>query len=161
MISLPAIYVRDRPAPAMTILERLFAAGIALACLAPLLVAATVKPRGTGTGTHEALGLAPCGFLEHSRIPCASCGMTTAFAWFVRGNLPASFYLQPMGALLALGCGVTFWGAAYVAGTGRPVHRLFRSIPILKLVIATIVFALLAWGWKICIHLAGMDGWAV
>ena len=40
--------------------------------------------------------------------------MTTSFAWFVRGNWLASFYVQPMGFVLALGTGALFWASLFI-----------------------------------------------
>jgi hypothetical protein len=138
---------------------RLLALGIAIACVAVLIRAATLVPSPTGMGTHRTMGLANCGFLERTGIPCPSCGMTTSFAWFVRGNLLASFYVQPMGALLAFAAGVTTWGAAYIVITGRPIHRLLRLLPGRYYLLPILLFACLAWGWKILIHLNKWDGW--
>jgi len=87
--------------------------------------------------------------------------MTTSFAWFARGNLAASFYIQPMGMVLATLTAATFWIAMYIALTGKPLHRMLRFLPqpARTVVIPLLAFAILAWGWKIFIHLNGMDGW--
>jgi hypothetical protein len=75
--------------------------------------------------------------------------MTTSFSYFARGRFIASAAAQPMGTLLAIACGMTFWIAAAVAWTGRPLHRpiLARMTP--RLGIALVAFALLSWGWKV------------
>lgn len=88
-----------------------------------------------------------------------TCGMTTSFSWFVRGNWPASFYVQPMGFLSALACAALFWGGLYLALTGAPIHRLLRQVNLLRCGVLLIGFAIAAWGWKIFIHLNGWDGW--
>ena len=85
--------------------------------------------------------------------------MTTSFSWFARGHLPASFYVQPMGALLALAAACTVWGGAYVALTGRPLHRLVYVLPARACLIGILGFAIAAWGWKVFIRLRGLDGW--
>ena len=100
-----------------------------VACLAALVVAARLKPDAGGMGTHTQLGLAPCQWLARTGIPCPSCGMTTSFAWFVRGNLAASVYVQPMGSVLAALAATCVWVGLYVAVTGRPVYRLLRLLP--------------------------------
>src|SRR4051794_11804780 len=76
---------------------RLIAATTAAACLIALTMASMAHPSHAGVGTHERFGLLPCYFLLTTHLPCPSCGMTTSFAWFVRGNWIASFYVQPMG----------------------------------------------------------------
>jgi hypothetical protein len=138
---------------------RLLALGIAIGCLAVLLTAVYLPPSPTGVATHRGLGLAECGLLARTGIPCMACGMTTSFSWFVRGNLLASFYVQPMGCLLALLTCCTVWIGFYIAITGRPVYRLLGLITGRYLLIPMLTFAIMAWGWKILIHLTGHDGW--
>ncbi len=135
------------------------ALGVAGVCLSVLLVAAWLKPDLAGEETHRQLGFGQCQFLQTTGLPCPSCGMTTSFAWFVRGNLVASLYVQPMGMVLAILAGVGFWVGLYVALTGRPVYRLLRMIPPVYLWGFLLGWAVLAWGWKILIHLNGLDGW--
>lgn len=156
---LPMVYVSAGSAARVPSWGRLLAAAVAIGCLSLLVVAAFLPPSPDGLGTHTQLGLQQCGFLLRTGLPCPSCGMTTSFAWFVRGNIVASFYVQPMGMILALLCGMSFWTSAYVAVTGRPVYRLVSSLPPKYHLFPLLVFALMAWGWKIFIHLHGMDGW--
>ena len=85
--------------------------------------------------------------------------MTTSFAWFVRGNIIASLYIQPMGTVLALLCAMAVWAGAYVAATGRPVYRLISWLPAKYHLFPLLVLAMIAWAWKIYLHLHGMDGW--
>ena len=81
--------------------DRLIALGIATGGMIVLIIAARLPPSPLGHGTHRGLGLPDCVFLQRTGLPCPSCGMTTSFSWFVRGNLLASLYVQPMGAVLA------------------------------------------------------------
>jgi hypothetical protein len=155
----PTIYPRSTLANRLSVGERMLAGFIALVCLGVFVVAAILKPSPDGMGTHRQMGLSQCAWLERTGLPCPSCGMTTSFAWFVRGNFLASFYVQPMGAVLAALCGMTIWGGAYIAITGRPAHRLLSSLSGRYHVLPLLVFAILAWGWKIFIHLHGIDGW--
>jgi hypothetical protein len=85
--------------------------------------------------------------------------MTTAFCHLVRGNLLGSFYVQPMGAAIGLLTAVTFWIGLYIALSGKPAHRLILLIPPRYYLIPLMVLAIGAWGWKIAIHLRGIDGW--
>ena len=54
-------------------------------------------------------------FFQVTGYRCPSCGMTTAFAWFVRGQFDRSWQANPVGSLL-MACGradVNFrWNAA-------------------------------------------------
>ena len=127
--------------------------------LSMLVLAAALPPSPDGVGTHTQLGLQPCQFLATTHIPCPTCGMTTATSYFVRGNILASLYIQPMGFLIALAAAVAFWAGLYIAVTGRPAYRLLRRLPTQRILFALLFFAILAWGWKILIHVKGMDGW--
>jgi hypothetical protein len=143
----------------MTVAGRLAALGLALACLAVLVQAARLTPDPTGLGTHTQMGLQPCYMVAVFGLPCPTCGMTTSFAWFARGNIAASFYVQPMGCVLAVLTVVTFWTALYIAATGRAAYRLILFIPTRYYVAPLLGWALAAWAWKIFIHTAGIDGW--
>ena len=69
--------------------------------LALLGTAWRLQPDSTGFGTHQQLGLPPCTIVSLFGIRCPSCGMTTSWAHFVRGDLVASVRANVGGALLA------------------------------------------------------------
>lgn len=158
-MEIPIIYSPKFDHPRLFWAGRLLGGAFALGCLTVLIIARMLQPDPRGLSTHTALGLDPCYFLAHTGIPCPTCGMTTSFSWFARGNLIASFYIQPMGCVLAVLCAAGFWIGLYIAVTGRPSHRLLRRFNGLQVVIVLLVFAALAWGWKIFIHVHGIDGW--
>ncbi len=155
----PTNHVRLFVPPRLGLPQRLVALGVSLACLSVLLIAVRLTPSPDGLGSHRALGLPACGFLIRTGLPCPSCGMTTSFCWMVRGNLAASFYVQPMGAVLAILCGMTVWAGAYIALSGQPAYLLLSFLPPKYHLIPLLGFALAAWGWKMFIHLHGIDGW--
>ena len=159
--ALPIIYTTRRTEPArLGVRGRLLALGVALAGLALLLVAAYVQPNPAGVGSHtSSLGLQPCQFLKTTGMPCPGCGMTTSFSWFVRGNIVASAYVQPMGSMLAALTGCCVWVGSYIAFTGRPVYRLFRLVPGRYYFLPLLALGVLAWGWKIMLRLNNLDGW--
>ena len=134
---------------------------MAIGCFALLFTAARLTPSPDGVGSHTELGLARCQWLEHTGIPCPSCGMTTSWTWFVRGNLAASIYLQPMGTVLAIIASCCVWAGFYIALTGRPIYRLLNVLPGRYYFLPLVALAIVAWGWKIFIHLKGIDGWVV
>ncbi len=67
-------------------------------------VAAWLKPDpyGLGLGTHEQLGLPPCGFREYFGIRCPSCGMTTSWSYLVRGQVLSALASNAGGTLLGV-----------------------------------------------------------
>jgi hypothetical protein len=71
-------------------------------CAAMLLVGLKLTPSSAGTGTHQELGLPPCGLLERTGYPCPTCGCTTAVSHFAHGQLVASFLTQPFGFAVGL-----------------------------------------------------------
>lgn len=157
--SVPIIYTPNVQRASVPWTGRLTAVLVAGTMFAVLAIAVSLKPSPSGVGSHQALGFQGCDFLTRTGLPCPSCGMTTSFAWFVRGNWIASFYVQPMGFLLAIITGTVFWAALYIASTGRPIQRLLRQLNGAWLVAALMGFGIGAWAWKIFIHLRGMDGW--
>jgi hypothetical protein len=159
MESVPIIYSGPPAARTLQPSARIFSLLVSVACLAVLGTAASIQPNPQGVSTHTSLGLNDCQFLARTGLPCPSCGMTTSFAWFVRGKIAASLYVQPMGTVLAAGAAITFWVALYIGITGKSISRLMRMIPVRYYLSPLLGWGILAWGWKIFIHLRGMDGW--
>jgi hypothetical protein len=155
----PAIFSPRLQLKVVGIPGRFLALAIGLTCLTVMVTAARLTPNPTGMGTHIQLGMDQCPFALRTGLPCPCCGMTTSFAWLARGNLLASFYIQPMGALLGLLTILTTWASFYVAATGRPVYRLIALGPSRYYAPGLLAWAIFAWGWKIFIHLHGIDGW--
>lgn len=83
--------------------ERSLWGALALGCTALLAIAAVLEPDPRGLGTHQQLGLPPCGFLTLTGLPCPGCGLTTAFAHGIRGDFAAAVTANPLGLLLFLG----------------------------------------------------------
>jgi len=82
--------------------ERGLLVGASVCLLALLVVARLLTPSQTGVGTHQSLGLPPCGVIVMWGVPCPSCGMTTSWAWFARGDFARSWVTNPGGFLLAV-----------------------------------------------------------
>ncbi len=74
-----------KPAARRVLWALLFALNSAVIALAGWL-----EPATAGFGTHRQLGLPPCGFKELMGVPCAGCGLTTAFAHLVRLDIAAA-----------------------------------------------------------------------
>ncbi len=85
---------------------RLLVALWSVCLLAGFVVARNMDPDPRGFGTHEGLGLPPCSFRTVFGVPCPSCGMTTSFAHFTRGEIVNSARANAAGLLLATVCAV-------------------------------------------------------
>jgi hypothetical protein len=108
-----------------------------------------VNPDPKGVGTHRQLGLGPCGFLLTTGLPCPTCGMTTSFAYTVRGDLVDAFWAQPAGTLLALctaGLGLV---AVIVLATGRRLELNWYRVNPMHVLVTCIVIFLGSWVFKI------------
>lgn len=129
-------------------------AGVILTAVASVeVIAAWLSPDGSGMGTHCQLGLPPCAMVLIAGIPCPTCGMTTAFAHTIRGQLLAAAQAQPFGFLMA----VAAWGvaaaSAYSLATGHRVEiNWYRIAPHRAALACTALFAA-AWGYKVLVHL--------
>ena len=78
-------------------------------------------------------------------LPCPSCGMTTSFAFLVRGDLWHSMQANWVGALLAiLWLAIIPW-SILSALIGRPLWILSIERTLTKLVIGFVVLMLLRW----------------
>ncbi len=146
------------PRPA-TKTERLLAMLFTSIALTVSVIAMRLSPSPTGTATHTQLGLSSCAFLDTYGLPCPGCGMTTSFAWFVRGNIVASLYVQPMGCLLALLTTATILIGGYIAITGVPLHRVFLLVASRYYLFAFFAIGMIGWGWKMYVVVRGIDGW--
>lgn len=146
--SLP-VYVRVKPVQPMPPFARAFAIAVAAGCFALLLIAYRLTPNTTGMGTHQQLGLAPCGFVYVFGLPCPSCGYTTSFSLFSHGRLLASLENQPAGFAIAVATAMSAWVSLYVGLTGKPIHRLFVRYVTPVSIFQAGLFILLAWAYKI------------
>jgi len=97
--------------------------------------------------THMQLGLPPCSMIALTGRPCPSCGMTTAFALLVHGDVPNSLAANWVGTLIAV-----FWMALIPWGILSAVRGRYwglRTVE-LPLTVAVGVFLTLMlarWGW--------------
>src|SRR5437764_341397 len=83
--------------------------GLALGLSAVFAVAIWLRPydddgQPLRMEAHRQLGLPPCTFYTLTKVPCPSCGMTTSFALFVRGDVWNSLRANAAGTLLAIFC---------------------------------------------------------
>jgi hypothetical protein len=111
-----------------TVLHRLTWALCLASALAVLGLSRAVTPDPSGMGTHTQLGLAPCGFLYLTRLPCPTCGLTTSFAHMARLSLTdaiAAHWLGPaLFALTALAVPLSMWGCVTASSPADAINRL-------------------------------------
>ncbi len=120
-----------------------------LSACAALAVAASLKPSPAGYGTHMQLGLPPCNFLLLTHHPCPSCGLTTCFAWMVRGQFTNAFFANPFG-ILAFAATVAAIPAAIVLLWRRiSFRRITESAHYTKAVYAGTALYFLSWIFKL------------
>lgn len=70
-------------------------------------------PSPHGHGTHTRLGLPACPSVQVFDRPCPGCGLTTAFAWMVRGNLGKAASAHALGPFMYLLLTATAWLGLY------------------------------------------------
>jgi hypothetical protein len=108
-------------------------------------VAARLEPDLRGLGTHQQLGFPPCTVREAFGVPCPSCGMTTSFAHFVRGQFLQAAQANAAGLLLAVFCAVQIPWSLTIAITGR-YGFVYSLSEILLWVLLTVTLAgLIQW----------------
>lgn len=86
--------------PKARLAERLFWAVTALACAVVLGLSMWLRADSRGVGTHQQLGLPPCGFVDMFDIPCPSCGFTTTYTLAAHGHVIDAAVNQPFGLFL-------------------------------------------------------------
>lgn len=112
-------------------------------------VAAWLSPDAEGHGTHTQLGIAPCGFVERTGMPCATCGMTTSFAHAADGSLLRSFVTQPAGAIMAITTAMVCLISFYALVMGVNLLPIFRIAWQPKIIVLFGVLVMGAWIYKI------------
>jgi hypothetical protein len=133
--------------------ERAAVAAAAAVAWLLLLLAARVAPDPSGLGTHRRLGLPPCGLYEASGIPCPTCGMTTAFAHAVRGEIGAAARAQPLGLAIAAAAALTAALGPALALLGVPVIARFAPTRPRRAAGVVLGAMLLSWAYKVLVTL--------
>lgn len=121
---------------------------------AVLGLALWLKPDPRGYGTHEQLSGSPCGWLLVTHYPCPTCGMTTAFAYVVRGQLWRAFLAQPAGFVLALGTIAATLTGLHMLLTNRWPMRLAMIVTPYRLCMGVIILLVGGWAFKLVYGLA-------
>lgn len=143
----PARTVPLADGPVAPWLDRLVAVttvAVALGCLWFLWQAA---PDGRGHGTHEQLGLEPCGWARQG-FPCPTCGVTTAACHVAHGQFLSAVVAQPFGAALAIGGLLAAVVALYCLVRRRAFVEWIGRLPLPRLVVYGVLLLLASWLYK-------------
>ncbi len=108
-------------------------------------LARRLEPDPRGFGTHTQLGMPPCSFLRMTGRLCPTCGMTTAFAWSVRGRVDRSWQANPAGCVLALLSVPLMVWLLVSALANEPAGFSSLSRPLAIAVVAAVVLSLACW----------------
>ena len=125
-------------------------AGVLAAILVIVLLgtASQLEPNSRGLGTHHQLGLPPCTIRVLFGIRCPSCGMTTSWAYFTRGDLAASAKVNLGGFLLAIYAVGSLAATIPMSLNGRwPNDRTIRNATIALLAVTVVTLA--DWIWRL------------
>ena len=134
--------------PVAATADRLVASIVGLLAVVLTGFLASVAPDGRGHGTHEQLGMEPCGWPMNYGIPCPTCGCTTAATQVVHGDLLGAFVTQPFGAVIAL-LGLLAGLHAWVCLLrGRSFVDMLVRLPFWRILFALFVLLWGAWGYK-------------
>lgn len=135
--------------PRASTVERVAQLVVLAVCWGLLIVAWRLEPSPEGLGTHEQLGLPPCGFYRMTGRPCPGCGLTTAFALMAHGRVLKGAIVQPFGAVMFV---LTAAAAVAVSVTlllGRSWNLILLRINAPVWLYALVFLALAAWIYKI------------
>ena len=147
-----SVSVIDRSRPGRASLwgrQRLLAALLGIGLLALLAVARTVEPDRRGFGTHRQLGLPPCTFRVLFDRPCPSCGMTTAWAFLVRGELIAAGRANLGGTLLGVLVLVAAPWLLVSVAAGRWLVWTPNDVAIAWTGATIVLITLIVWGFRL------------
>jgi hypothetical protein len=127
----------------------------AVFAIAWLLPATDDAGRPRTMGAHEGLGLPPCNFYRLTGVPCPSCGLTTSFCHFVRGDLVNSLKANSVGTLLATCCLAAIPWSVWCAARARWIG--IRDLERATLIGVVTLFAFLLVNWVIRLGLSIFD----
>lgn len=153
------IPVPRRSKHSVTFQTRMWCLFMIVICGGMLAIGLYMRPSPKGYGTHsENLFLPPCGFLQVTRIPCPTCGCTTAVTHIAHGNLWMGIKTQPFGAAVGILAATLLVLSLFGLVTGRwigpqPFTLGWYWRPI---AFGSIGFLLFGWVYKI---IAMKNGW--
>lgn len=144
----PAWTIPVADGPIGVLADRVTAATIAAVAIWLTARLLAVVPDARGHGTHEQLGMEPCGWPLVYGVPCPTCGCTTAASQLVHGDIVGAFVTQPFGAAVAmLGVALGVHAIACLC-RGRSFADLLVRLPFWRLVSGMLLLLMASWGYK-------------
>lgn len=140
--------VRENKAPkarSISVRSRCWLALAGTLLLVPLVIAVWLQPSPLGMGTHQQLGLPPCTFVTLFGIRCPSCGMTTAWSHFVRGQWVQALQANVGGCLLAGVVTVSSGWMLLSAATGRRLANLPSEGVLAAIAVLLVLITIIDW----------------
>ncbi len=129
-------------------LDRVIAALLVVAAAIAIWLLATMVPDSRGHGTHEQLGMEPCGWAVHWGLPCPTCGVTTAACYLVHFSPWQAVKVQPFGTFVALaGLLLAVSGLLHLI-TGRSFMFRLAMLPYGTITSCTVLLLLGSWLYK-------------
>ncbi|MEZ5398193.1 MAG: DUF2752 domain-containing protein [Bryobacteraceae bacterium] len=119
-----------------------------------LALALWLAPSPEGIGTHQALGLPPCWFLEATGLPCPTCGLTTCFAYAAHLRFFDAARTQPFGLLQFAAFVAALPGIPWLMRQRVPIEQIALWPGLTRLAAGWTVLYLAGWAYKI----AAMSG---
>ncbi len=110
-----------------------------------LVTARRLEPDQAGYGTHQQLGLAPCASLLIWDARCPACGMTTSWAWMVRGRFVEAVQANAGGAMLAIIAMVAVPASCYFCFVGRASRGEWYSLGLAAVLASSLAAASIQW----------------
>ena len=145
--------MRDRFSSGMTLAwwHRVLLALWSLFLIAGFAFAFSLVPDRRGFGTHQQLGLPPCSFRTMFGIFCPTCGGTTCFSHFVRGQWWLAIKANPAVFLLALFCADMIPWSWISIVKKRAVGFDDPATFVAWGLVVFCTLALLQWGWRLAL----------
>lgn len=110
-----------------------------------VVIAYALSPDPSGMGTHQQLGLPPCGFLYFTGLPCPGCGLTTSFAHMARMQITSAVAAHPLGVPLFMLTWLAIPATFFACVRGAPFVTTIERLPVAAGLMLLAVAALLVW----------------
>jgi len=141
------VEVGRRSWPRSTVGERAGQTVLLAILLGGIGLGMALVPAPEGHGTHEQLGLPPCGMMVMTGRPCPTCGVTTAYALAAHGRFVDALVTQPFG----LACFVLTAAAAAALAAALAARRsllpLVATYGVAAPALALLLLALASWAY--------------